>query len=515
MKENLNETNPARICVPVCVERASELGSIIARAAECADLIELRLDCLAQDELDEAVRQLPALFHSHAHPFIITLRPRAEGGAFENDLHSRASIFSKWFNSTNDNKVFADIELDLALDLVERDELDWSRVICSHHDFARVPADLEKIYERMSGTPARILKIAVQAETVTDCLRIFQLLERAQGEGREMIAVAMGVAGMMTRVLATSRGAFLTYGASDTEHTTAPGQLGAFALRDLYRIKTHNSQTEIVGLVGSPVNHSLSPQIHNAAFAACILNSVYLPFEVRDVDDFMRRMAHPRTRELDWNLRGLSVTAPHKSAVIQHLDHLDAAAQEMGAVNTIVVRDDALFGYNTDAAGFIAPLREMFGELRDARCAVIGAGGASRSALWSLRAAGAQATIYARDTQRARQLAETFGAGCVQLEGASFDGFDVVINATPLGTSGALQNETAATAAQLRGVRLAYDLVYNPVETRFLLEAQSANCATLGGLKMLVGQAAVQFKLWTGKDAPLSIMQQAAEKAIA
>lgn len=515
MKEKLNETNQARICVPLCESSARELEAAIRRADEVADIIELRFDCLDAAQLESIRNDLDSLLRTSTRPIILTLRPPEQGGRRTLTPGYRYSFFSS--TKRLPENCLVDLEYDLAQIFASGyvPPPDWERVICSYHNFSETPADLENIYERMSATPARILKIAVQAETATDCLRVFQLLERARREGREMIAIAMGEAGMMTRILATSRGAFLTYGALDSKHRTASGQLSASALRELYRIKTHNAQTEIVGLVGSPVSHSFSPQIHNAAFAACKLNSVYLPFEVRDVDGFMRRMAHPRTRELDWNLRGLSVTAPHKSAVMRHLDHVDAAAQEIGAVNTIVVQDDTLYGYNTDAAGFIAPLREMLGELRDARCAVIGAGGAARSVLWSLRAAGAQATVYARDTKRARQLSETFGAGCEQLAAARFDNFDVVINATPLGTHGALQNETAATAAQLRGARLAYDLVYNPVETRFLLEAQSANCATLGGLRMLVGQAAVQFKLWTGEDAPLTVMRQAAEKAIA
>ena len=208
-------------------------------------------------------------------------------------------------------------------------KLDWGRVICSHHDFAGTPVELDKIYERMAATPAHVLKIAVSAGDVTDCIPVFHLLDRARREGREIVAIAMGEAGIATRILGPSRGAFMTYGSLDSSSAVAPGQLSAAALTDLYRIRELDRQTEIMGLMGSPVAHSISPQIHNAAFAARELNAVYIPFEVREAKDFIRRMVDPRTRELDWRLRGLSVTAPHKSACLELLDRAcDACARD-------------------------------------------------------------------------------------------------------------------------------------------------------------------------------------------
>ena len=135
-----------------------------------------------------------------------------------------------------------------------------------------------------------------------------------------------------------------------------------------------------------------------------------------------------------------------------------------------------------------------------------------RALLWALRGQGARTTVFARDPERAGATADEFGARAAAVEGATFGGFDLVVNATPLGTRGAREDETPATAAQLRGARVAYDLVYNPRETRFLREALDAGCATVGGLSMLVAQAAAQFKLWTGADAPLEVMRAAAEK---
>jgi 3-dehydroquinate dehydratase / shikimate dehydrogenase len=508
------KANAAKICVPVCVPRASELSPAIARAAEVADIIELRLDCLLAAELDSAKSVLDSVIGTAETPIILTMRSGEQGGRVSLSLDQRSQFWAS-LGSAAEN-CLKDFELDLVQEYARRpgERVDWSKIICSHHDFAGVPPDLEQIYESMAATEARILKIAVQADDATDCLPVFHLLERAQREGREMIAIAMGPAGIMTRILGPSRGSFLTYGSLDDESATAPGQLTARELREVYRIDRIDQQTEVIGIIGKPVGHSLSPHIHNAAFAAAGVNAVYVPFEVRDAVSFMRRMAHPRSRELDWNLRGLSVTAPHKSTVMSCLDWIDPAAKEIGAVNTIVVKDDELHGYNTDAPGFIAPLRNAFGSLKGARCALIGAGGGARAALWALRNEGADVTLFVRDHDKAKPVVNEFGVDYQQLSGARFDQFEIVINATPLGTRGERAEQTPTTAEQLGGVRLAYDLVYNPIETRFLREVRAAGCATLSGLEMLIAQAVEQFKHWTGQDPNAEVMRAAAQRAL-
>ncbi len=520
------KTDSAKICVPVCVRQGLEITDAVKRAAEVADIIELRLDCLEDAQLNVIAPYLPAVLESFRRPFIFTLRSPEQGGQRTLDAADRISFWRCFWEWKHLDKVqdlsgahdssFADIERDLLrVCAAERGaNLDYNRIIVSHHDFIGVPADLEQIYESMAASESHILKIAVQADDATDCLPIFHLLERARSEGREMIAIAMGPAGIMTRILGPSRGSFLTYGSLDDESATAPGQLTARELREVYRIDRIDRKTEVRGIMGKPVGHSLSPQIHNAAFAAAAVNAVYIPFEVRDALQFIRRMAHPRTRELDWNLRGLSVTAPHKSTVMGCLDWLDPAAKEIGAVNTIVVQDKELHGYNTDAPGFIAPLRNAFGSLRDVRCAIIGGGGGARSVLWALAKEGADVTMFVRDPEKAGPVADEFSVDCRQLAGAQFNQFEIVINATPLGTHGEREDEAPATAEQLGGVRLAYDLVYNPVETRFLREARAAGCETLSGLEMLIAQAVEQFKLWTGQDPNVEIMRAAARGAL-
>ena len=479
-KDGSNPSSSAKICVPVC---QTDLGAL--RTIEPADFIELRLDCLESDpeNLTEILKDIDG-------PVILTYRPSEQGGHRQLTREQRLRFWNRI--APDGERIWWDVESDLAADDLAAD---WSGVIVSHHDFNGVPDDLNDIYERLAASLAHVVKIAFQAHDITDCIPAFELLARAQRENREIIPIAMGNAGIATRVLGPSRGAFLTYGSLDDESATAPGQVTARNLRSLYRIDEIDRDTMICGLIGLPVMHSVSPQIHNGWFAAQKVNGVYLPFEVKDVHSFMRRMVHPRTRELNWNLRGLSVTAPHKQTVMEHLDWIDPTAKEIGAVNTIVVNEHDAAGFNTDAAGFIEPLLGKFESLSGRRVAVIGAGGAARAVVWALRKQNANVVIFARDLGKA----ESFAVNYQPLASATFGDYDVVVNTTPLG-SGSYMDQSPATAEQLNGVRCVYDLIYNPNDTSFLREARKAGCDTIGGLEMLVAQAKMQFELWTGTE---------------
>ena len=476
-----------RVCVPVCAKSFADLDELCKRAEQSADILELRLDCLDPREL---AFEIETFANKFSRPIILTFRPSEQGGYRSMERPEREAFWRRdWGFPANS-------AFDIEADLVESGlgEFDWSRVIVSHHDLNCVPDDLEQIYERLAATPAHIVKIAVRANDITDCIRVFKLLERGRNEQRELIAIAMGNAGIATRILGPSRGAYLTYGSLEDESATAPGQVNARQLRSVYHIDDINTETMICGLVGLPVMHSVSPHMHNAAFRAAGVNGVYLPLEVRDINAFVKRMVHPETREMDWNLRGLSITAPHKSSVMELLDWVDPDAQEIGAVNTVVIEGHELHGYNTDVHGLIEPLRERVGSLAGARVAVIGAGGAARAALWVLKRDGASVTVFARDPSKGEPLA-----------GASFAGYDIVINATPV---------NPARAEQLAGARLVYDLIYNPIETQFLKDACAVGCDTLGGLPMLAAQARRQFALWTGKTPSAELMYDSAAAAL-
>jgi 3-dehydroquinate dehydratase / shikimate dehydrogenase len=505
--------NSRKICVPVSERVAGRLKEAIDRAASVADIIEIRLDYLEGRDFNEALQLLPTLLSGINKKFILTYRPEDQGGQHPLAYRDRYAFWSKY--GTEPISTLIDIELDLALDLMAGSvPIKWKHVVCSYHDFNGVPSELNEIYERLSRTPSKVLKLAVKANTITDCIPVLNLIERARNEGREIIVIAMGEAGLLTRILAPSLGAFLTFASSDPIHATAPGQISARDMHELYRVSQIDEETEIMGLIGLPISHSVSPHMHNAAFAYSDLNSLYIPFEVSNIKDFIVRMVHPKTRELKWRLKGLSVTAPHKSSIMEHLDYIDPLAKNVGAVNTVVVKDDLLYGYNTDVEAAIAPLRDRVGTLKGSKVAVIGAGGAARAVLWGLKNEDASMELFARNLDKAKDLAEIFNIKASLIDQASFKNFDVVINTTPVGTKGKSEDQSPVLKEQLAGARLAYDLIYNPSKTRFMREAEEMGCESLGGLPMLVGQAIEQFRLWTNRDAPTDVMYEAARKVL-
>lgn len=492
-----------RICVPVCAKTAAELSTTYQKAAQVADIIEVRLDYLAENELAPALEVLQQVCLRRTKPVVLTRRIREQGG---NSDFSAADAPEFWHAlATEVSADYWDWETEVCYDgaKLRRVPSQAPPLIASHHDFTGTPADVTEIYQRLAATGAHIVKIAVQATDITDCLPIFHLLQRAKADNQRVIALAMGDSGLLTRVLGPAYGSWLTFGVLNASQSYALGQPRVEHLRGLYRAEQITPTTALYGVMGWPVHHSLSPPIHNRFFAQSEADAVYLPLAVRDAEAFLRRMVRPKTREFPFNWRGLSVTAPHKQTVIPLLDELTPTAQAIGAVNTITVQEDGtLHGHNTDAEGFRRPLRERHIALRDARCVVLGAGGAARSAVWALREAGADVTLWARRPDVARAWAESWGAKVVAWPASqSLSGCAVVVNTTPLGTQGTPSADaTPVTAEQLRGVGLAYDLVYNPPRTPFLRAAESVGCDVLGGQKMLHAQACAQSVLWLGDE---------------
>jgi 3-dehydroquinate dehydratase / shikimate dehydrogenase len=496
------------ICVPITEVAPDSFLASIHEAEQIADAIELRFDYLPAESLTQLIADLSSVIARVSKPLILTFRPREQGGKRDLSLQDRRYFWRGLPPEIGASIAYADFEFDLVESYAgEQPPVPWEKVVCSWHDFAETPNDLIARYELMAGTPATVVKIATQANHIGDCLRVFELISHARGK-KPVIALAMGLPGLMTRVLAPTRGTILTFGSLRRGAESAAGQPTVAELRDLYRIKQLTRESEIFGVIGNPVGHSRSPLMHNAALKALNIDGVYLPFEVDDVGSFVCGFVHPKTGKLDWNLRGLSVTIPHKLAIIPYLDFVDATARAIGAVNTVVVEGDELHGYNTDVASAMKPLDEMI-DVRGARVAVIGAGGSARAICHGLSRRGAEVTIYARDFKKAQPLADEFKARIASLE--SFNGeADVVINCSPVGMSGPSKGLSLIKAESLEGVKLVYDLIYTPEETALLVDAKQAGCRTLGGLAMLVGQAVEQFRLWTGLEAPVDVMWQAA-----
>ena len=266
-----------------------------------------------------------------------------------------------------------------------------------------------------------------------------------------------------------------------------------------------DQKTVLYGVVGNPVGHSLSPAMHNAAFWACGTNAVYLAFETRDLEDCIRGI-----RAL--GIRGVSVTLPHKSAVIPLLDEVDGLAKRIGAVNTVANDHGRLVGYNTDAVGALKALEEKI-ELPGRTCLIIGAGGAARAIGFMLRDHGVHLTVSNRSHGRGKDLASALGCPFVPLKGAKGIEADLLIQTTPVGMF-PHEDQCIISRRVLREGMVVMDVIYNPLETRLLKIARDRGCLTIGGFEMFIHQGAEQFRLWTGLEAPIDAMNQAVEKAL-
>ncbi|CAN5435777.1 shikimate dehydrogenase [soil metagenome] len=279
-----------------------------------------------------------------------------------------------------------------------------------------------------------------------------------------------------------------------------------------------SGKTNMVGLIGWPVSHSVSPPMHNAAFAALGLDWCYVPLPV-PIDPAARiDEAVHGLRAL--GLRGANVTVPHKQAVMSHLDWLTPAAQAIGAVNTIRVEDDgALSGDNTDAPGFIADLREHSVEPIGKRVIVLGAGGSARAIVYGLAASGAEAILIVNRTlDKAESLAtqmQTLFPGCAiaayaltnQLAQVA-EQADLIVNTTSLGMTPHIDGLPWEPGVNFSSQQAVYDLVYNPPQTRLLQKARADGAQVIGGLGMLIWQGAIAFERWTGVAAPVDVMRR-------
>jgi 3-dehydroquinate dehydratase/shikimate dehydrogenase len=452
-----------------------------------ADLIELRLDSVSDPDVAGALA-------GRRRPVIITCRPSWEGGHFTGSEEDRRRMLA---DALELGAEYVDIESRARFDdLVAHSG--GRRVVLSYHDFNGIPADLTGVVQAMRATGAEVVKVAVTTERLSDCLPLRDLGAQVGPGG--FVVIGMGPFGLSTRVLAGRFGSMWTYAGSVRE----VGQVAATTLLNEYRFRSLNEATDVYGLVGLPVSHSVSPAMHNAAFAATRIDAVYLPLPSVSADDF-------ETFGRAFGIKGVSVTIPHKITLSERVDEVDAVARRIGAINTIRVVGDRWMGGNTDVEGFLNPLVNRV-VLNGLKASILGSGGAARAVAVALSSSGCRVRIHARNRQHAEEVSLVTSAevGPYPPERGSWD---LLVNCTPVGMYPHV-DETPIDAADLTG-RYVYDLVYNPTGTRLLRDAARAGCQTIGGLEMLVAQAHEQFYWWTGVRPPAGIMREAALKRLA
>ena len=455
------------------------------------DLVELRLDSMVRPDPEAALA-------GRLKPAIVTCRPLREGGMFDGSEEERLRILTRAHELGAE---FIDVEWD-----AEVESLITSRagrgIIVSRHDFSGTPDDTGAVLARLRAKGGEIVKLAATTERPSDLL---SLLKAGPGDGSSIV-IGMGGAGMATRILADRFGSRWTYAGP----AIAPGQITAARLQQEFRFRRIRRDAAIYMVLGRPVTGSLSPAMHNAGFAALGLNAAYVPLDARDLHGL---------RELGEaiDLRGASVTIPYKREVMALLDVVEPTAAAAGAVNTIAVRDRGSngrgngrwIGMNTDADGFLEPLRARMPDLRGRRATVLGAGGAARGVGLALRREGAAVSIAARRPDAARDVAAAIGADTTVWPPRA-GSWDVLVNATPVGSRGV---PGSPFEGPFDGA-LVYDLVYDPDPTELMVSARAAGCTVIGGLAMLVAQAERQFEIWTGQRPPGGLFEDAAAAAI-
>jgi shikimate dehydrogenase len=261
--------------------------------------------------------------------------------------------------------------------------------------------------------------------------------------------------------------------------------------------------TELYGVIGNPVRHSLGPVMHNAAFYNQGINAVYLAFESNDIEGAVKGM-----RSL--GIKGMSVTIPHKESVIPFLDQIDPLAKEIGAVNTIVNKNNKLTGYNTDATGALKALSDVI-QVNGKRCVILGAGGAARAIGYILKKNNVDLMIANRSAERGKALSRSLDATFIKLEEVIDVEIDILINTTSVGMSPNTEFSPVSEDVLKPGMTV-MDIIYNPMTTKLLNLASQKGCRVVHGLSMFINQGAEQFRLWTGQEAPVDVMKKVVEE---
>ena len=457
-----------------------------SRSASDADLIEMRLDTV----LDPSVG---AALAGRRRPVVITCRPSWEGGAFRGSEEERYRLLAEALESGAE---YVDVEAAAGFDgLLTANNR--GRIVLSSHAFDGLPADLQTRFRSMKATGAAIVKLAVATNCLADCVTLLDLSRTLHAEGA--VLIGMGEHGTVTRVLPSLFGSAWSYAGT----LNGVGQLTPEALVGEYRFRALGADTEVYGILGRPIAHSVSPVMHNAAFGAAAVNAVYLPLPAVDIDDFV---AFARA----FRLRGASVTIPYKVAIFARVEEPSPLARQIGAINALRIDGTRWMGDNTDVHGFLEPLNGGEG-LAGQRASILGTGGAARGVAIALAQSGALVSVHGRNADRAASVAALVGGSAKPWPPAR-GSWDLLVNCTSVGMHPHVDDTPLDRASLAPGT--VYDIVYNPQTTRLMSEAASAGCRTIGGLDMLVGQARQAFEWWTGVRPAAAVMRDAAMRKL-
>jgi 3-dehydroquinate dehydratase / shikimate dehydrogenase len=466
-----------------------------------AQMIELRLDFLAK------APDFKRLLANRPSAMVATVRRPADGGRWPGTEEDRQMLLRQAIVAGFD---WVDLETDVAEEI--RRFKDVKRII-SYHNLREVPAELEEIHEKMCTQDPDVVKLAVTAQRPTDNLRVLKLLQKAK---KPTVAFCMGDLGIPSRILGARYGAPFAYAAFNKERGIAPGILSYEELKGIYHYPQINAETKIYGVIGDPVAHSLSPLIHNTAFRSLGINAVYLPFRVprAGFETFLKEFDH-------LPVHGYSVTIPHKEHAANIAAEKDPAVELTQAANTLVRGENGFVAYNTDYQAardsLLANLPPgpdgQSSTLQGRTVLLLGAGGVARAVAHALHREGALVSVSNRTPERTQRLAEEVGCRAIDWAARHNVVCDTVINCTSVGMHPNM-DESPIHQSLLKPGLMVMDCIYTPEQTLLVKEARNRGCHILTGVDMFVRQAALQFQLFTGKEAPLEVMRKVVRKAL-
>jgi 3-dehydroquinate dehydratase / shikimate dehydrogenase len=462
-----------------------ELQQQIQQAEPLADWIELRLDLMPHYELS----QLVAFVQSISTPIIWTLRTITQGGDFEGTRKDYLEYLQQllaWKPAWVDVEAWVTDENYQMLRQASPDT-HW---IVSWHQLPTVSEELEVIYQRLIHLPADYYKLTLTAHTATDSLKLLNFAKEKNRSSSHLCIVGMGKLGEPTRILAPLAKCPFTYSALNKGQETAPGQLTAHELQHVYHWKQLNENTELFGLIGRPVQYSISHVTHNAVFDHLKMNAVYAKFNLEDDElaSFLEQMHQ-------FNGKGLSVTTPFKEQVIAFLSQPISFL----ACNTLAWNKGLLLGTNTDGTGALSALGIP---INNEKILIIGAGGAAKAIAQAAVEQGAQVVILNRTFSKAEALAQQISGRAGRLEDFKHfqdEGYLTVVQATSAGMGQAI-NESPLSATQLSPDSHVLEVISYPQETHFLKEARQQGCRVITGRELFIQQAVEQFVFWFGSQ---------------
>lgn len=474
------------ICISLVASTNKEMLKQLEQAAgEPADLHEIRLDSITEP------LEIEHLVQSSTRPVVATCRSREANGRFDGTAWDRRDILLR---AAKAGAAYVNAEPADVLHLAGK--IKPTVLLATIVDRTCTPDDLFRRVEELAALPADGVGFVVTHRRAGDSVRVLEAIASCP---KPCHGAAAGEGGLVTRVLGLAHGSIMVYASLEPGYEAAPAQPTARDLATLYRVKELTRDTPVYGLLGNPVAHSRCFRLHNRAFAKLDLDAVYIPFRTESAEDFLEAMPSAI------NLRGLSVTMPHKPAALKWADYAGEFAQRIGTANTLTLTDKGWFASNTDCPGAFESIKDATAaagvNLTGAHTLLLGAGGTTRAVGLALTLLGCRVTVAARNPDKAWDVAAQMGWEVEDWNEAPLGNWDLVANTTSVGMYPDLE-ATPFPSARWRENMIAFDAIHNPQETRFLRDAANAGCLAIDGVDMYLRHVAEQFRTWTGEKMP-------------